>query len=163
MDGIYVIDNSALIPLQFMRPNAMPSVWNRIEQLAEEKRFILCKAVFDEYRNDELKPWFEARRDKFVYGYTQEQLDCLSELMQLCPSFLDPSKPGDDADQPLVAMAMAINYDLNGSCSSGPAVIVAHERRTQAGSHRAKIPDACDLLGIDVVDFSDMIAREGPI
>ncbi len=158
-----MIDNSALVPLQFMRPDAMPSVWNRLEALAKAKRLLICKAVFDEYKNDRLKPWFEARKDMLVYPYTTKQFECLKELTEVCPTFLDSSKPGPDADQPLVAMAMALNDEFGGCFASGPACVVAHERRTQQGAHRMKIPDACDLLEIEVIDFSDMIARDGPI
>lgn len=150
--------------MNYMPPAAFPSAWALLERLGSEGRLIICKAVWDEYTNDTYKPWFEARKGIFLRDYTPEQFDCLSIIGELLPAFVDPSKPsGVEGDQPLVALAMALNDADQGCYSSGPAVVVTFEKRTQQGSHRVKVPDACDFFGVEAIDLYQMIEREGPI
>lgn len=159
---VYVIDNDALIRLQFMPPKAFPSVWALLERLAGEGRLIICQAVWIEYKNDEYKPWFEARKELFHCDYTPEQYDCLAAIGEFCPRFIEAMKPGHDADQPLVALAMSLNDKCEGCWASGPAVVVTCEKRNK-GDGKVKVPDACDYFGVEAIDFAEMIAREGPI
>lgn len=123
----------------------------------------ICEAVFEEYKNETLKPWFEARRDFLVQPYTAHQLECLKDIGIHCRPFVNSAKPGGDADQPLVALAMAINHEKSGCWASGPAVVVTFEKRSHAGNPRVKIPDACDFFGIRAIDLYDMIEEVGPI
>ena len=44
-----------------------------------------------------------------IKSLSQEAVDCLAQLMSDLPDFVDPSKTDQDADQPLVAFAMAYN------------------------------------------------------
>lgn len=161
--SIYLLDNDALIRLSYIPPGAFPSVWALLEKLAGEGRLIICKAIWDEYTNDEYKPWFEARKGIFFQDYTAEQFDCLAAIGEYCREFVDSAKPGHDGDQPLVALAMAINDASTGCYASGPAIVVTFEKRSKQGSHKVKIPDACDNFGIEALDLNKMIELEGPI
>ena len=161
--SVYLIDNDALIRMNYMPPGAFPSAWALLEKIATEGRLIICKAVWEEYTNDTYKPWFEARKSIFLKDYSPEQFECLAAIGEYCGAFVDSAKPGNDADQPLVALAMAINDSSGGCFASGPATVVTFEKRSQQGSHKVKIPDACDFFGIEAIDLYQMIEREGPI
>lgn len=159
-DRVYLIDTSALIETVDLFGSEAGHWWRWLEHIAESGRAKLPTCVASEYTNDEWVAWIRAR-PSLILKPSNTQQQALSDLMCALPEFVEPSKPDSDADQPLVAAAMAINLEACGRYASGPAWVVTKERHRKAPGGRLRIPDACDHFSICHCRIGDMMAAEG--
>lgn len=165
MLSIYVLDTCVFVNLDAHLPiRSVPAAWRLIENTAKAGRLLVPEDVVIEIENEETLEWIRGREEFLVAEVGQLQSDCLVEIAEFIGSqFIDHEKTKPDADQPLVALAMAINHEHVGACSDGPATVVTGEKRSKQGSHRLKIPDACDFFGVRTITFNDFLEIEGPI
>ena len=118
-------------------------------------KIITPKDVYGEVQpNDKL--WLDLVPDS-VRDLDDKGLICLTEIVNSYPDFLDPNKPsGRDADQPLVAMALAHHRS-----GISPAMVVTQERAKKPTEQRWHIPDACSALGLQCGAFPKWLALSG--
>lgn len=157
MNNIYVLDNNVLIFLQWCDPHfQFGPIYEWLNGMAQQRRVRIPEVVLGEFKNHERKPWFDSRPH-----FCMHHDECLFELVNALPDFVDPSKTSEDGDQPLVAAAMSINRELTGTFASGPGIVVSHEQRKKPTSPYLRVPDACDHYQIRCVDFFEMLRTEG--
>ena len=120
-------------------------------------RIITPKDVYEEIKSRPVeKVWLDLVPSGVV-DLDADGLLCLTEVVNTLPDFLDKNKPsGKDADQPLVAMALAHHRS-----GESPAMVVTQERPRKPGESRWHIPDACDALGLPCGDFLEWLSRSG--
>jgi len=156
---MYLIDASALIfaknhHYQFDR---VPPFWEWLHHHAREGTIKMPQEIFDEIlrQDDELKAWVKDIKDDILVDADDydtrvgEVLDCYGGAENLTPS--DLHKIGGDPY--LVACALHLN-----------ASVITEEvsKKTQTGVKR-KIPDTCDILGVEWVDIGGIQKRPGII
>ena len=159
MANFYLFDNNIFITLaQYAKDRAL---WDWLAWKGSQGLFGIPDCILDEYKSDnsDMKKWIEKN---LIIGHpTDLREECMAELMATLPDFSDATKPGQDADQPLVACAMALNKAKTGSYASGPVYIVTHETPKKPLKLRLKIPDACAHYQIKWVTTYDLLGKEG--
>jgi len=158
---IYCIDTSVLIDLDNHYPRRFfESLWSNIEQLMREGRLITIEQVMKEIKHlnrPEIEKWLK-QFPGVVRPFSQEIGNCLSEIMAALPDFVDQSKERDEADQPLVALALAENRAQR--IFSGDFVVLTNERRKRPNERRVRIPDACAHFGIRCFSLFELMEHE---
>lgn len=153
---MYCIDTSAL--LQAWRrdypPDIFKSVWDQVDRLANDGRLSSPDEVLYELKRggDEIYSWAEAR--KFIFKKPDAQVvDVVKYLVhryrdkKFVPSI---SPDGFWADPYIIAMAKV--YGL---------IVVTGEKPAGPNSKKVKIPDVCQDLHIEWINFLELIRREG--
>jgi len=159
---IYYFDVNILGEMFKYYPSRIFSdLWERLDELIAAGQIRVPDETYREIASDEAREWLTPRKGQIVCATTEVELDCLGAIGSSIPSFVDHSKPRSDADQPLVAHAMACNLQAVGEYASGPAMILTNERRRKGNETRLRIPDACDHFGVRCGRFLDFIEDLG--
>lgn len=141
--------------------DVVPSFWDKLKVLAEEKKVISVDKVKDEiYRNDdELKAWCEVNLPEDFFKDTTEVITEYSQVVNWAFSkkdnpysqqALDIFMNAEEADAWLVAFAKKHSHPL-----------VTNERSEPASKKSVKIPDACAPIGVRYVLPMDMFRELG--
>lgn len=151
--GQYCIDTSALIELKPYWPETFHTLWQDIERLVVERRLLAPVSVLGELEDyqgsaDVILRWARRHRKMFV-GLELEQQRLLRKHSSVLRQVVDPRKTKEDADPYVIVLAMA----------EGCAVITSERKRKEL-SQRMRIPDACDLLGINCLSLQDWFQKE---
>jgi hypothetical protein len=145
---IYCVDTNIFINLTAYYPERIfPTLWANIDLLVGSERFLVPEQVVRENKHEPTARWL-TERAHIIRPFDAACNRCLLEIMAALPNFVDTAKIGDDADQFLVALAMAENQRLHGS-PHGSASVLSNERSRRAGEPRLRVPDACRHFGID--------------
>lgn len=150
---IYSADTSALIDglERYYRPAAFPGLWEKMDRLVADGRFLLSDEVFDEAskRDAAAKDWCKDRKDQLVVPTDAEVVEAVREVLNDFPLMVKAMKNRDRADPFVIAVARLKGTTvLTGEGSDG-------------SEKRPKIPFVCQRLGIDCIRFTDLIEEEG--
>lgn len=162
-DGLaFCLDTSILISLSYNYPQPIfKTLWRYLDDLVDSGRLITIEQIVREYtRNDYVANWLRGQSG-MIRSLSQEAVDCLAQLMSDLPEFVDPGKTDPDADQPLVAFAMAYNSSPPEGLFSSRLAVVTTERAKKPSERRLRIPDVCAYYGIECFDHFEMMRREG--
>lgn len=159
---VYSLDTNVLIILSQNYPQPIfKTLWTYLNDLAGEGRLVIIEQIAKEYtREDEVAKWLQSQ-PVMVTPLSQAAVDCLSQLMTDLPDFVDYTKTDQDADQPLVAFAMAYNSSPPDGIFSSKLAVVTTDRGKRSCERRLRIPDACAYYGIECFDHFQMMRREG--
>lgn len=158
---IFLLDTNAISSLRLAhKPGEFGPAWQLIARKAQSGEVFIPREVFEEVSDRPCQDWMRAQPDLILEASNLQQ-ECLVQLVRALPDFHDPNKTSIDADQPLVAYAMAVNHAHTGAHMSGPAYVVTNERHRKGSEPRLRIPDACDHFGVECCGLFDMFASFG--
>ena len=152
-DPNFSIDTCSLVTpwRDWYRPLKFPRVWDLVDELMVQGRLFASRAVLSEInrQDDTLAEWVNQRREFFLEldGAAQEHVQRITGTH--FPQF--QNSPGDDiwADPEVIALALAEERE----------VLVVTEENRSGGPHKLKIPDVCDIEGVECIKFADMLDR----
>ena len=152
-DPVFSIDTCSLVTpwRDWYRPRKFRGVWDLVNQLMEQGRLFAPRAVLGEInrQDDTLAEWANERRGYFLEldGVAQGHVQRITGAHH--PRF--QNNPGDDiwADPEVIALALARDRE----------VFVVTEETRSGGPDKLKIPDVCDIEGIQCIKFADMLDR----
>lgn len=155
-DGVsaarYSLDTSALLNTwrKFYPPDVFPSLWQRVEELADSGTLVASEEVLVELerKDDEVYAWAKERAQMFVPIDAQVQ-QVVRRVLRDYPRLLDTRRSRSGADPFVIALA-----DILG------CAVVTYETRSNNAS-RPRIPDVCDAMGVRCVSFLDFIREQG--
>jgi hypothetical protein len=157
-DLSYCMDASAFIDLRVRYPkDVFPGVWNRVSDLAKERRLISPAAVQRELKGkaDEILQWAKMRRRVFqrLDGVQQR---IVREILLRFPNLVDPNKPVPDADPFVIALALAKNRQAG--LLPAAWIVVTQEKMSASG--RPRIPNVCAAFSVRCIDMLEMFRLE---
>jgi hypothetical protein len=160
-DSFYCVDASAFIDLRWRYPkDVFPGVWNRISDLAKERRLISPQEVRRELHGkaDEVLQWAKMRPSVFQRLDSNQQ-KIVREILQRFPNLVDPSKLVRDADPFVVALAIVRKRQEQQSLLPPREwIVVTQEKSTTSG--RPKIPNVCAAYNVLYIDILEMFRQE---
>lgn len=144
----YVVDTCALTwAFREAYPfEVAPAFWKNLQNGIESGRIISSVMVMKEIqrKDDDLHEWCKTV-PSFFSDMTQEILNKAKDVVQTCPTMINPFSEKDGADPFLIAMAWASN-----------GTVVTQEQ-SASGRKKLKIPDVCDRLKIKCVPVLQMM------
>ncbi|ADG06912.1 conserved hypothetical protein [Kyrpidia tusciae DSM 2912] len=150
---MYYMDTSSLITAwrEQYPPDVFPSLWVNLDRLIRETRLVSPIDVFYELEKggDALFRWVKERRGMFIEPDNEIQnivRHLVNKFPQIIPQF---SHTGVWADPWVVALAK-----VNG------AIVVTEEKQASSNATRIKIPNMCIDLGVEHINFLELIRRE---
>lgn len=153
---VYCMDTSCFRELHRNYPRGIfPGLYTALAGLIHQGRLLTIEDVLDEYIEEDIREWMETHRTALVRSKDQLVVDCLQEIMEKCPQFVDHNKTEQEADQPLVALALALTRGAG--CS---AAVVTQERERALPDKEMRIPDACKRYGIGCMNLLRLMTEE---
>lgn len=153
---IYCIDTSSFRELARHYPYpTFIGVYDALESLINQERLVTIEDVLNEYIDEDVKQWINNQSPKWVIPKTHAVIECLMEIMTAYPEFVDPSKTTQEADQPLVALALTLTRTRESDI-----VVVTQETRRGIPGRELKIPDACQCYEIECINLLRMMGKE---
>lgn len=148
---VYCIDTSALIDwLERYYPAAsFPAMVEKMDGLIAEKRMLISDEVLEEARQKDaaVKDWCETRKDALIVPTDSAVALEVRSILETHGRLVMNLKNRNRADPFVIAVAKLRN-----------AVVVTGEL---GGSEaRPKIPYVCQQLGVDCINFVELIQRE---
>jgi len=138
------------------------SFWNKVKQLATERKIISIDKVKDELydKNDALEAWCKANlpidffKDTSVVmaAYSQVIAWATSKSNYYQPNALNEFLAADEADAFLIAYALA---------DSSNRIVVTQEISEPNRKTKVKIPDACIALNVQFLSLIEMFRQLG--
>lgn len=150
-DG-YSLDTNIVIDGRVRRypPDVFPQVWDRLTELIEAERAVVCEEVHWELGrgDDECHAW-AAAQDGLVVPSDEAVLEFVEQVVLEFPDW--SSDTGNWADPFVIAHAAVREW-----------VVVTDEHRSRSPvPARTKVPNVCEHFGIECVNFLDFARREG--
>lgn len=146
----YCIHTSALLDGWHDLPKDNFGVWDKIEQLIEEKRLITPYYVLNEIkrRDDELYHW--CKNTNIDCNPTEKTTRILKEVLKEFPDFTPKKSQKADWSDPWV-ISMSIEHNC---------VIISHQNKKMKNENKCYIPDICDERNIECYSILDLIKAE---
>lgn len=150
---VYSVDTSALIDGldRYYPQDAFPALWQRIDDLIDEGRFLLSEEVWEEVQSKDAvaKVWCEPRRDRIVVSTDSAVAGAVQRLLVNHERLVMSMKGRNRADPFVIAVAQLKGARvLTGEGADGTV-------------NRPKIPYVCKEVGIECSRFLEMIKMEG--
>ena len=149
----YTIDTNVFIDLNNQIPRDLfPSVWENIEQLADENRACVCREVMEELARggDDLHEWVSKHVDGAPCEADDSEVATVAEISRQFKGWVSGRK--NEADPWVVAHAKRKSRTIvTNEGSGGP----------QRANHNQKIPHVASMQGVEALHFFDMARQEG--
>ena len=132
--------------------SVFPGFWDGLLLQNQEGSLFTIKNVVEEVHDDDVTNWLK-QCPTFILPLEQKVVDKYSSLV----NWVNDQKEFDateknefykKADGWLVAYASA--YQMS---------VVSQEERAKLGSHRIKIPNLCDEMGVECINFPKLIKQ----
>jgi len=150
---VYSVDTSALIDglERYYPEEAFPALWDRVDGLIDEGRFLLSEEVWEEIKSKDAvaKAWCEDRQDRLVVPTDSGVASAVQEILVDHERLVMNMKGRNRADPFVIALAQ-----LKG------AVVLTGEG-SDGTANRPKIPYICQEIGLPCCRFLEMIRLEG--
>ena len=152
-DARYSIDSSILIGnwRDLYPPDVFPGVWEFTLDLTERRIALISEEVYIELqeKDDDLLEWVSDREQLVVPTDIpiQERARAINDRF---PTLVDVERERSVADPFVIAVAQV-----------NECAVVTYERPRTRPTKPQKIPDVCDGLGIECIDFIRLARREG--
>jgi hypothetical protein len=144
---VYLIDSSAWFNIDEKEDHEQ--IWQNIYRLIEEKRIVICSAVFEEIGNSEvygrLKPHEAVLKEGDLPSTDIEYLQLIGKITRDHPAMSKARSRKFAADPYVVALASIQRY-----------TVVADESNERANR---KIPGACKKLGVCYMTLPEFIEK----
>lgn len=151
---MYCIDTSALIHgwRRDYPPDVFKSLWEQLDQLIRQcKLFSSIEVLLElERGGDDIYNWAKKRKHIFLEA-DEEVQKVLAAIVDKFPLFVpQDSSDGIWADPYVIAIA-----------ASNKWTVVTGEKAVGPGAKRLKIPNVCQAIGVECIDFLKLIRKEG--
>lgn len=146
----YIVDTDVLIGFYDSLPmEVYETQWNLLKRYVEEKRLLICEAVFSEIKKAvELKKWL-SNFDKLVIPcFTHDVIVEAKTIINSYPKLIDINNTSDQADPYVIALAKINGY-----------TILTNEIYSE-GSKKTRIPYICKQLSIDCMNTRQFYVEE---
>ena len=157
MSVINVVDTSSLFDLKKFPEDVFPSLWERLDTLIGEGRFIAPREVLREVEagDDEITRWAKAHRTMFV-ELDEPTGQCIEELLEAFEGLRDTVRQGPRlADPVVVALCLARSR----ADTRNEYVVVTQENKKGPGS--LQIPNLCEPFDLTSIKVMELFRREG--
>lgn len=148
----FTLDTNILINLSRLYPrDIFGSIWDALEQLAEDGEACICEAVLREVHRggDHLHSWAKGLPD-FMCPVTDDELNTVAEIAAAHPEWV--RGPLNEADPFVIAHAK----------SEGSIVVTEETRKGPNTEDRnQKIPNVADEHGVSCIKFFDFVRQRG--
>ena len=149
----YSVDASALIDAweKWYSPSHHPSLWSKIEILAQKGGFNVPDLVIEELgdKDDDVYKWCKDRESIIKFESGKRVQKNVAEIVNEYKNLDQGDGQKNSADPFVIAVAME-----NGS------TVITHENPTNNLSG-PRIPDVCRDIGVEWVRFPEVFKREG--
>ena len=149
----YMLDSSVLIEAHARNypPDVNATFWSKLEALIAAGHACMPDEVFREIskKDDDLLEWCKARKDTLVMPIELAEQRATSDILRDYPRLVDTKKGRSMGDPWVIAFAQ-----VHG------AIVVTEEDRSRS-EKAPKIPDVCDLLGIECINTLGLLRAEG--
>lgn len=151
---MYCIDTCALIHgwRRDYPPDVFQSLWDQLDKLAQEgKLFSSIEVLLELGRGgDDIYNWAKERKHIFLEAEDEVQ-KIIATIVDKFPSFVPPdSSDGIWADPYVVALAAVNGWTVvTGEITVGP------------GAKRIRIPNVCQEMDVECINFLQLIRKEG--
>ncbi|OGD92678.1 hypothetical protein A2697_02640 [Candidatus Curtissbacteria bacterium RIFCSPHIGHO2_01_FULL_41_44] len=134
----YIVDTDVIIGFYDSLPmDVYKTQWKLIGKYIEDKRIVICEAVFNEIKKaEELKQWLNNYRKDLIPCYTQETLIEAKVIINKYPKLIDVNNTSDQSDPYVIALAKLKKL-----------IVLSNESYSEGGK-KTKIPYICKDLGI---------------
>ncbi|KKM11266.1 hypothetical protein SY88_09345 [Clostridiales bacterium PH28_bin88] len=151
---MYCIDTSALLHgwRRDYPPDVFHSLWDQLDELVrQQKLFSSVEVLFElERGGDDIYRWAKEREHIFLEA-DEEVQKVIGTIVDNFPLFVPPDSPdGIWADAYVVAFGAAKKW-----------MVVTGEKPVGPGARRIKIPNVCQAMGVECIDFLQLIRKEG--
>ena len=138
----YIVDTDVIIAFYDSIPmDVYKTQWKMIGKYLDEKRIVVCEAVFNEIKKaEELKEWLNNYRKDLVPCYTQDVLVEAKVIINKYPKLIDVNNTSDQSDPYIIALAKM------------KGLIVLSNESYSEGGKKTKIPYICKDLGITCIN-----------
>jgi hypothetical protein len=138
----YIVDTDVIIGFYDSIPmDVYKTQWKMIGKYLDEKRIVVCEAVFNEIKKaEELKEWLNNYRKDLVPCYTQDVLVEAKVIINKYPKLIDINNTSDQSDPYIIALAKM------------KGLIVLSNESYSEGGKKTKIPYICKDLGITCIN-----------
>ncbi len=152
---IYVLDTNVFIVLTHFYPSAFPSLWSKLDDLAEEETIVSVREVYNELKqtsgSDFVQQWVDLNKHLFAKPSNAELL--VVQRILAVPHFqtIIGAKAvlrGTPVADPFVVAAAKVK---NGT------VITQEKNKPNA----AKVPNVCQHFGIPCMDLQAFMTQQG--
>jgi len=154
MADTFLLDTNCFIEsAQRWHPfSVFPGFWDGLLMQNQARSLFTILNVVDEIHDDEVTNWLK-QNPTFILPLEPQVLNAYKSLV----NWVDNQKQFDateknefytKADGWLVAYASA--YQMS---------VVSQEERAKTGSHRIKIPNLCDEMGVEFINFPKLIKQ----
>ncbi len=158
---MYSVDTNVFIDWWERRypPDVFPCVQKAMEQLVIQNKLYAPERVQEEIGyvgSKALQNWAKLHKSIFIQHDTNLQLE--AQTIQIAyPDLIDNTTPFDEADRWVIALAKIENY-----------TVVTHEtsyaskkKSTKKPERNLYIPDVCNAMKINCIEFLDLMRSEG--
>ncbi len=154
----YVADSSALIEIQRKYPNdVFEKLWKNLSSLADEKKIIAPKQVFDEInrfvREDYLKKWAVDHKSMFKEP-SPAHIRKVAEILARFPKLIDASSEFEQADPYVIALALC--KESQSKLIENVRIVVTEESFIREN----KIPFVCGKLNVKCINTLEFFRQE---
>lgn len=152
---VYCLDSNVLIEAwnKYYSHEFCPDYWDVLSRLGNEGKIYVPENVRQEImkKSDGLSNWLKANK-KIVRPVTDSVQQNLKKVFAdpAHHKLVDNTKNRSQADPWVIAHAM-----------SDDAIVVTKEYTTPENSHKVKIPDVCNNLGVAWIDDFQMVMELG--
>ena len=158
----YLLDSNIFIEAKnfYYKFSFCPAFWDWLIKKNEKKDVLSVEAVYDEMKDakDDLSDWVKKEKEVFFLKPTEDVLTSLGKVSEHIIKNLKTDQGQKDVflnsgDIYLIAQALT---DRN------QYIIVTHEKYAPKDKRRGKIkiPNVCEELGIEYIDFFKMLEIE---
>jgi len=150
----YSIDSSSLITAwnRLYPPDVFPGIWSRLSSAIKDEGIVkITEAVHEELKKqrDDLFDWVDEHSNSLVIPFDANIQEKVISIQGDYPTLVDIENDRDFADPFVIALAQA-----NG-CK-----VVTEELPMGTGAKRLKIPNVCEEMSIEYLNFLAMIRTE---
>lgn len=150
----YSLDSSSLITAwnRLYPPDVFPGLWSRLSRAIKDEGIVkITEAVHEELKKqrDDLFDWVDEHSTSLVIPFDTDIQEKVIIIQSDYPTLVDIENDRDFADPFVIALAQA-----NG-CK-----VVTEELPTGTSAKRLKIPNVCDGMSIEYLNFLAMIRTE---
>lgn len=151
---MYVIDTNVFISLELYYPKRFPTIWERVDSLADSGSLVSVREVRRELENncssEHVLNWVNQHRHIFHIP-TNEECQIVSEIFKK-KQYLGFVK----RNNLLKAMPVADPFIIAAAKVKGFCVVTQESNKSKG----ARIPTACLDFGVDCIDLEGFLERE---
>ncbi len=142
----YIIDTSAILTQKDDEKHSRKvfgGLWNNIDSMIKRNEIVTCSEIALEVEDDSLKPWMKQIE---TIGIDDDIQELVKKVVTTNKQLVDFKKNKSSGDAFLIATALKHNL-----------VVIAEEDKKSP----KKIPQTCNMLGLECVNIVELCEREG--